>query len=456
MRFTEFSKQLTEGRGVFARTPNDPPFSAVPGNTFGAKEGDPYKFLGVQPFPDNGQYETDEQLDAKLAEVEKLLTAQIIWRNQRAKNMAFALAGFMGPNNKPIYFGKFFKDISGNMHGKWDNDELPGLRPELKASKKGRAGLKPQDVLGAKDTFTNGKELLTTVLNNPTLDENIKAGMSDFAQGKLPSFPNSADNFEAIRDNLGEIIQTLALTSGLVGGDADEARRVVLKNAAWQNLSINFPGGKTAGLVDSYLRSGNLSLGVSSKGGTGADASAKNIYDAIVDAAKAGKDLRKEYPVAADITEIIATNSMIAGPLKLAVKFEMMSNENASEVVSHIKNAEMDKNKLSEWAQEILTHWGMKEPQGWNYGWWLLANIAKDVAQKINGIPEFGQQCVGILNNASMIQLYTDANAGKDGSVNVTGFKAVYPPRFSGTVLLNAGKGYNARGATQRMAFSFK
>ena len=456
MRFTEFSKHLTEGRGVFARTPNDPPFSAVPGNTFGAKEGDPYKFLGVQPFPDNGQYETAEQLDAKLAEVEKLLTAQIIWRNQRAKNMAFALAGFMGPNNKPIYFGKFFKDISGNMHGKWDNDELPGLRPELKASKKGRAGLKPQDVLGAKDTFTNGKELLTTVLNNPTLDENIKAGMSDFAQGKLPSFPNSADNFEAIRDNLGEIIQTLALTSGLVGGDADEARRVVLKNAAWQNLSINFPGGKTAGLVDSYLRSGNLSLGVSSKGGTGADASAKNIYDAIVDAAKAGKDLRKEYPVAADITEIIATNSMIAGPLKLAVKFEMMSNENASEVVSHIKNAEMDKNKLSEWAQEILTHWGMKEPQGWNYGWWLLANIAKDVAQKINGIPEFGQQCVGILNNASMIQLYTDANAGKDGSVNVTGFKAVYPPRFSGTVLLNAGKGYNARGATQRMAFSFK
>lgn len=456
MRFTEFSQQLTEGRGVFARTPADPPFSAVAGNTFGAKEGDPYKFLGVQAFPDNGQYETAEQLDAKLAEVEKLLTSQIIWRNQRAKNMAFALAGFMGPDNKPIYFGKFFKDISGNMHGKWDNDELPGLRPELKASKKGRAGLKPQDVLGAKDTFTSGKELLTTVLNNPTLDENIKAGMSDFAQGKLPSFPDSADNFEAIRDNLGEIIQTLALTSGLVGGDADEARRAVLKNAAWQNLSINFPGGKTAGLVDSYLRSGNLSLGVSSKGGTGADASAKNIYDAIVDAAKAGKDLRKEYPVAADITEIIATNSMIAGPLKLAVKFDMISNENASEVITHIKSAEMDKNKLSPWAQETLTHWGMKEPQGWNYGWWLLANIAKDVAQKINGIPEFGQQCVGILNNASMIQLYTDANADKNGNVNVTGFKAVYPPRFSGTVLLNAGKGYNARGATQRMAFSFK
>ena len=108
MRFTEFSQQLTEGRGVFARTPNDPPFSAVAGNTFGAKEGDPYKFLGVQAFPDNGQYETAEQLDAKLAEVEKLLTSQIIWRNQIAKNMAFAVAGFMGPDNKPIYFGKFF------------------------------------------------------------------------------------------------------------------------------------------------------------------------------------------------------------------------------------------------------------------------------------------------------------------------------------------------------------
>ena len=162
------------------------------------------------------------------------------------------------------------------------------------------------------------------------------------------------------------------MTFGLIGGDADVARKKVLKGAAWENLAINFPSGKTAGLVDSYLRSGNLSLGVSSKGGTGADASAKNIYDAIQDAAKAGKDLAKEYPVAATIVTTIATNSMIAGPLKLAVEYGLISNENASEVITHIQSAQLDKAQLSPWAQETLTHWGMKEPQGRNYGYWLL------------------------------------------------------------------------------------
>lgn len=454
MRFKEF---ISEGRGIFARTPQDPPFSAVAGNTFGAKPGDPYQFIEVLAFPQQGSFGDNEEMELQINSVEDQADRQIIWRNKNIPNrtLAFAVAVFRGPNDEPVYFGKFFPAIHGNMHGKWDNDELPGLQPELKASKKGRVGLKPQDVLGSVDTFANGKSLLATVLNNPTLNEDIKSGMGDFAQNKLPTFPNSAENFEAIRDNLGEVIQTLALTFGMIGGDADVARKQVLKGAPWQNLAINFPGGKTTGLVDSYLRSGNLSLGVSSKGGTGADASAKNIYDALQDAAKAGKDLAKEYPVTAEIVEIIATNSMIAGPLKLAVKFGLITNENASEVVTHIKNAELDKGQLSPWAQETLTHWGMKEPQGWNYGYWLLANVAKDVSQHINGIEEFGRGCIGILNNASMIQLYTDAGVDKQGNVKITGFRAVYPPQFEGSVMLNAGKGYNARGTTQRIAFGY-
>lgn len=457
MRFRE----LFEGRGVFARSPQDPPFTAVAGNTFGAQVGDPFQFVEVIAFPQQGAFESNEEMEMQVANVEdqaKRASGKVIWKNNivPGKTMAFAVAVFRGQDGTNLYFGKFFPAIQGNMHGKWDNNELPGLRPELKASVKGRVGFKPQDILGAATTFGNGKELLAAVLSSQGLNEDIKSGMRDFSQGKLPTFPNSAENFEAIRDNLGEVIQALALTSGLVGGDADEARKKVLKNAPWQGLAINFPSGKTAGLVDCYLRSGNLSLGVSSKGGAGADASAKNIYDAIVDAAKDGKDLKKEYPLAAEITEVFANNSMIAGPLKLAIKFGMITAENASEVVKHIQSAELNLQNLSPWAQETLKHWGMKEPQGWNYGYWLLANVAKDVAKHINGMPEFGKQCIGILNNAGMIQLYTNAGVDKQGNVKVNGFKAVYPPEFSGTVLLNAGKGYNARGATQKIAFSFK
>ena len=458
MRFSEFETNLTEGRGVFARTPNDPPFSAVAGNSFGAKEGDPYQFLGVQAFPEQGSFESQEQLENQIAEVEKLLDAQLIWRNPQAKNMSFAVTGFMGPNNNPVYFGKFFKEIQGNMHGKWDNDELPGLRPELAASKKGRVGFKPQDILGEGDqSFANGKALLDAVLDSPGLNEDIKAGLGDFAQGQLPTFPNSEDNFTAIRDNLGEVIQTLALTSGLVAGDADTARKTVLKNADWQSLAIHFPGGKTAGLVDSYLRKGNLSLGISSKGGKGANASIKNIFDALNSAREKGKDLSEEYPEAVEIVNTIATNSMIGGPLKLAIKYNIMTPEQGNEILDLIKSASTNEQDLTPWAQDMISRYPSKTPQGWNYGFWLLANVAKEVGAYVNtNVPEFSKGCLGILNNADMMQVYTNAVLDKqDGSVKITGFKTVYPPSFSGTIQLDPGKGYNSRGATQRIAFSF-
>ena len=449
---------LVEGKGLYNRKPTDTPFLAVASNTFSAKAGDPYQFQSIQNYPKLGAFPDAETFTANVKAVDKQAKAQtgypIIWvNNATKKHLSFALVQFVGPKNKPIYFGRFFNSIEGNMNGKWDNNEVPGLQPDLKASRKARAGLKPQDVFGAQDTFNSGAELMVAVQQSPAIANNIKAGLAMIPKGQLPRFVGEAANFTAVRDNLGEVIQPLAVTSGLVGGDAELARKTVLKNAPWNKMGIHFPGGKTAGLVDFYLRAGNLSLGVSSKGDKGAPASAKNLYDGMVKAKKDGQNLDEAYPFAAKIVSHIATESMLDGPLKLAIEYGLITQDNAVDIVKMIKSHQRDNPPA--WITLWTDKFAAKAHTNWNYGYWVLAAVAQAVATKINENPDFSKGCIAFLNSSSMMQIYTDAAKDKHDAV-ITGFRSVYPPKFQGTIILDAGKSYYATGNHQKIVFDFK
>jgi hypothetical protein len=458
MKISDVILPLLEGRGIYARSPSDPPFTAVVGNKFNATQGDPYQFQGVQSYPPVGKYPDAESLTADAAHVDQQAVAQagnpIIWANkQTSRHRGFALAQFVGPSGKPLYFGKYFDEILPSMMHKWDNDELPGLRPELKASKKARAGFKPQDLLGSTDTFANGTALLQHIQGVTTVAPNILEGIAMIGQKQLPVFKGEKANLEAIRDNLGEVLQSIALTYGLVGGEADDARKQVLHNAPWNKLQIHFPSGKTFGLVDFYLRAGNFSLGVSSKGAKGAPASVKNLLEGIANAKKAGQDLEAQYPVAANIVKTISGASMIDGPLKLAIDFNLITAEQAQDVVRMIR-AHTTENP-PEWTKPWTDAFKMKSAQGWNYGYWVMSAVAASVAERVNSTPDFSNGCIEFLNYASMMQMYTSARAnGED--VAITGFNAVYPPNFQGTIALVAGKSYYASGINQKYVFDFR
>jgi hypothetical protein len=444
---------VAEGRGLYARTPNDPPFTAIEGNSFGATPGTPYQFVGITNYPTAGGFKTPEEIQPLIAEIEGKLNQQIIWVNRQTKgHKAFGIAEFAGEPGK-VFYGKFFDQIHPNMHHKWDNKDVPGLQSELKASKKARAGFKPQDILGDVQTFTTGKQLIQYVLQSPKLDESIKAGIGMISQGQLPRFQGQAENLEAIRDNLGEVLQSLAVTSGIVGGDAEEARKVVLNGAPWNKLGIYFPSGKTYGLVDFYLRSGNFSLGVSSKGGKGAPASVRNLYEGINNAKKSGQDLEKEYPIAAEIISIINRAGMIDGPLNLAVSMGMITNAQADQVKTMIQTHQRDNPPA--WTKRWTAGFNADPKKNWNYGYWTLASIAAVVAERVNANPKFSEGCLSFLNYASMMQMYTQAKADK-GDVQITNFTAIYPPNFQGTIVLKAGKSYYSSGINQKYVFDFK
>ena len=92
--------------------------------------------------------------------------------------------------------------------------------------------------------------------------------------------------------------------------------------------------------------------------------------------------------------------------------------------------------------------------QGFNTGYAITSALAKKVALKINENPEFSKQAISLLNTASIIQLYT--KVGKKGDdIRVTGFQAVYPPNFQGTVALDGSKNYYSSRIGGKFAFRF-
>ena len=86
----------------------------------------------------------------------------------------------------------------------------------------------------------------------------------------------------------------------------------------------------------------------------------------------------------------------------------------------------------------------------------MLALLAKKVTRAINDSgPEFGQGCVAFLNQSSIVQLY--CKMGKQGDdARVTGWEAVYPPNFQGTVEIDGSKNYYSSRIGGKFAFGFK
>jgi len=451
MRAFEFliENTLLEARGLFARGEGEP---------YKDSSGNDFTFSTMEKFPEQGRFETPEEFQSQIDEITKQYKS-LIWVNKLPKNGgAFAVASFKGPNNKTMHFAKAFDEIQGSMFGKWDNDQLPGLIYQSRASKKAFSGFKPQQLFKDGSSFVSGNKLLDNLTANPALSQSIKDGLAMLATGKLPTFVGERENLESIRDYLGEVLQAATVTTQpkLITGDLEAARKKILGGNDWTTCSIEFPMSQTSTLVDSFITAPTgEQVGLSSKGGKGSDASAKNLYDALQKMEpKVKAKLSKKYPLAADVIITIAENTSLEGPLILGIKLGLISEDNAVEIRAHNKNHQINPRKLSPWAKEFTKLYATKEPKGWNYGFWLLANLAKECSRVVNADPSFGAGCIQFLNNSSLIQMYTTVGV-KGDAVSVTGLRAVYPPKFTGTIVLNGAKMYNASRIVGRFGFGF-
>jgi hypothetical protein len=264
---------------------------------------------------------------------------------------------------------------------------------------------------------------------------------------------------EAIRDYFGEIMQPLALAGGVIKGQAEDARKLLADGANWKNCKMMWPMSMNAALCDSFLIAPNgQEIGISSKGGAGAKASAKNLHDAYLKAKEEGnEDLIESSQYTINIVRMIAENTAFVGPFEIGKYLNVAQiNDNLrNEVEGYIKSGKTDFDGISEDARTLLSGFKVNnEVKGFNTGYAVMAAVAKTVAKEINKNPEFTKGALALLNQSSIIQVYTAMNKRGEDAV-LKGFKAVYPPNFEGKILVDGGKNYYSSRVQGKLAFSF-
>jgi hypothetical protein len=451
-----FASNVVEAKGIFGRNHND---------KWVDSDGVEWNFIQVESIPsaqeNNGQFESTTARDEWVANFEKDNSTSIEWTNApNAGMLAVGILTVQNSDGQQKFIGRYFKQTSTNLMGSWKNDQLPsGMKLTTSAgSKKLDAGLDPQNLIGNENQYKGAESIINTVNNN--LEGNphqtvLVEALNMAASGQLPQFPGMAEQIPVLRDYFGEIMGPLAMMGGLVTGDADQARQDLADGAEWKDLSIFWPQSMNYNLVDSiFIAPDGKEIGISSKGGKGAAASAKNLYDALKKN-KNNKELMDNTKFVGEIVTIIQENSAQLGPLLLAKKFNLITDNIIKESADLINRGETNLNNVSDEAKKLLAPYAWKqEVQGFNVGFALISAVAKQVAEVINKNPEFSNQALKLLNTASIIQLYTKMGS-KGTTARVNDLNAVYPPNFQGRIILDGGKNYYSSRIGGKLAFKF-
>jgi len=462
MRFSDFklveNKFINEAKGIFGRQAGD---------RFVHGDGREYSIVEVVAYPDpqTQKFETPEARDEAIKQFqEEHGNIEIEWVNRPAANMlAFGIAVLEDKDAGHVYWGKYLQFTKFDMLGTWANNQIPpGWNLATKGAQKLQAGYDPQNLIKTEQKFTGVESVIKTVESNSP-DEmrgTFTEALKDLAQGTMPPpFSGLYEQMPAIRDYFGEIMQPVALMGGVITGQAEEARQVLADGANWRDCQVYWPMSMNAALCDSFMIAPNgQEIGISSKGGSGAKASAKNLYDAYKKAEKEGNaELLQTADYTIKICTIIAEESAKTGPIKLGeyLGIKGFDQELQAEIDKYMAEGKGDLEGISAKAQSALEPYNVQlTTQGFNAGYALLSAVAKTCAATINQNPEFTKGALALLNQSSIIQIYTTMGKRGDDAV-LSGFRAVYPPNFEGTLKVDGGKNYYSSRVGGKMAFYF-
>jgi hypothetical protein len=179
----------------------------------------------------------------------------------------------------------------------------------------------------------------------------------------------------------------------------------------------------------------------------------------VLKAEKEGNtDLLESVKYTADIVRVIATTDQRNGPIEVGKLLGVPGIDDTlnEEISKYIAEGKTDLEGMSQQATDLIANFAVKlETKGFNAGYALLSAASKTVAKLINANPQFSKGAIGLLNQSSIIQVYT--NIGKSGNDAILkDFRAVYPPNFQGKVMLEGGKNYYSSRIGGKMAFNIK
>lgn len=441
---------IVEAKGIYGR---------MLGDQFTNSAGEVLTFQQVESYPQpQGRFDSVEQRDAAIEELESQLGSSIQWTNSANRaSLAFGVATLMDQNDQPVYWGRYFQSIRTNMLGSWDNKSVPvGWNLKKAASEKMNLGVDPQSLIKTEKTFSSVQDVIQTVAANSAdsdLSDQLVGALNSLVSKQLPVFEENYDKMSALRDYFGEIMAPVAVISEMVGGQLDDAKQALLPDANWEDCSVFWPQSMNYNLADSMLVTPDgTEIVISSKGGAGAKASAKNLSDAID---KSSDQTKQQYPYTVDVLGIISEHTAREAPFRLAEFLGVLPDGLEDEINKYIDDGKADFVGISADATELLDYGEPREEiANFNSGYALLALLAKKCAGLVNENPEFSEGARAFLNNSSLIQVYV--KMGKRGNTAVVNsIDAIFPPNFSGTILLDHSKNYTSTAVRGKFGFGF-
>jgi hypothetical protein len=436
---------ITEAKGLFGR---------LPGDKFVHTDGREAEFVRIDYYPDPAiaQFESPQERDDVIKQYEDDIKTKIEWVNQPGSSLGFAVAVLNNREGGVMLWGRYLQKTKHNMMTIWSNKHIPaGWSLATKGAKKLQVGYDPQNLIKTANVFMTTAQVIATVGRNAPPE--VAPALTDILYGLATGQPRTvfkgmADQMEALRDYFGEIMQPLALEGGIILGQAEDARKLLADGASWNNCKMRWPMGMNAALCDSFLIAPNgQEIGISSKGGAGAKASAKNLHDAyLIAKKKAEKDGNTELIETAKycitIVKVIAEQTAKAGPIILGKMLQIPGVDETlgAEIDNYINTGKRDFEGISQASANLLSGFKVNnDVRGFNTGYAIMAAVAKTVAKEINKNPEFAKGAIALLNQSNIIQVYTNmVKQGEDAVLK--DFRAVYPPNFEGQIKVDGGK----------------
>lgn len=437
---------LTESTGLAGRKPGDP---------FQNASGETITFASIQFFPEGGGRFKPEDLEKAIQQISGQIP-NIAWQNTKSsKTGGFALAHFNSKSGQ-VSIGRFLNDVKpdprqNTISNSFSiNGEQWGFAS--KSAKKEQSGLSPLDLLTQRDQQTL-PGIMNQLAQSLGTDHPLYAVAHQIAMGHpLPlSFPAPEGiPFAAFRDYFCEIMQPIALQKGQFTGNAVEAADRFL-DGSFDGTVITFGATKTGGLTDSVITSeSGKTLLISSKGGAGAEASTKNLYDEVqkLKGNKDGDKLLKKYGKEVEILETIVNSGQAGAPLKLAIASGILDEKEADQIralknLPKIDLANVGGLNLSSNVKQLAKTRTTKTPESVNIYFHIMAAIAHKVADHVNKTTNFPRAAADILNNGALVQVYTKARETQ-GQWILEEFQTVYPGDAIKGVFLSAQKNYSS------------
>lgn len=455
--------------------------NARPGEIYVDDQGTEYKFQSWNwEFPSNAvAFETPEDLEAAILKITKDDTSKISWANQPKGLKSFAFAIFAADDGDEKWVGKFYRGKNAN-NTIYDEEvkKILGLSAKgTSATIKSEVALQPGN-LGLADNRARNIGSIIKSVSTHSQGSMLANALKQASNKQSIVFTGGATYSKALQDDFGEIVSPISIMTEnpFVTGQYKQAISDVFKGSDISDASISFPVEQNNPLIDSYIIKDGITLGVSSKGKQGANATITNIWKAKEEAAQnsTGKAYIKKFPEAVTILDICKDASGLEQPIILAERYKIINSKEANTLRQMIQNPRdpmyklignpknpnavikdhlpKDLAKVPPSMMRIFKMGGYKS--GSYVSFLCLARVAHLVRDYINSNAkiDFGEAVRSFLNSSAMVQAKTVVGPkGQDAILK--NINVVYPPNFQekATIQSNGYSGTQAKGK-----FSFK